>query len=97
MYDYFLSLNSRVVLFNSFFGLDAAVSLPPNYVMTGPMSSPQNDLLEKLGSKDGELLIWLDEAQSNNQAVVYVSLGSTCKWKQWSVDAIFNGLKKTWM
>ena len=93
-YDYFLSLNSRVVLFNSFFGLDPAISLPPNYIMTGPMSSPQNDLVEKLKSKDEELSNWLDEAQSNNQAVVYVSLGSVCKWKQWSVDAIYNGLKK---
>ena len=25
---------------------------------------------------------------------MYVSIGSVCVWKQWSIDAIYNGLKK---
>ena len=36
----------------------------------------------------------MDDAQSKNQPVIYISLGSICKWKQWSIDALFHGLKK---
>ena len=36
----------------------------------------------------------MDDAQSKNQPVIYISIGSICKWKQWSIDALFHGLKK---
>ena len=61
-YEYWLNLNKRVILFNTFTGLDPAYSLPPNYVLTGPLSLPQDNLVELLGTKDPELKAWLDEA-----------------------------------
>jgi len=39
------SYNKRAVLFNSFWGLDEAHSIPPNYTLTGPLCPPQEDLL----------------------------------------------------
>ena len=69
------------MLLNSFPGLDHAMTLPPNFVMTGPLSLPQDDLGEKLATKDSELKAWLDEAKEKGEKVVYISLGSICKWQ----------------
>lgn len=70
------------------------MSIPPNYVLTGPLSLPQTDLVKQLKIKDSELFDWIEQAASKNQKVVYVSIGSVCKWQQWSVDAMYHGLKK---
>ena len=35
----------------------------------------------------------MNDAVENNQSIVYVSIGSECKWQQWSIDAIYEGLK----
>ena len=40
------------------------MALPPTCVITGPLSLPQNQLLQELERKDPELLKWLDEAQA---------------------------------
>lgn len=63
--NYYSGFNERMVLFNSFWGLDEPTPVPPNYVLTGPLSKPQGDLLKSLESKDPELLKWLDEAHEN--------------------------------
>ena len=60
--EFWYNLTKRTVLFNTFTGLDPAYSLPPNFVLTGPLSLPQDNLLELLGTKDPELKAWLDEA-----------------------------------
>jgi len=39
-------------------------------------------------------LEWLDQAERDKIDVVYVSIGSECRWSQWSIDAIYEGLKK---
>jgi len=36
----------------------------------------------------------MNKAESQGIPIVYVSLGSLCQWQKWSVDAIYNGLKK---
>lgn len=36
--------------------------------------------MENLKKKDIDLFNWLEEAKANNEDVVYVSLGSLCKW-----------------
>ena len=70
------------------------MALPPTCILTGPLSLPQTKLLAELEKKDPDLLKWLDEAQSAGQKVVYVSVGSVCIWQQWSINAIYYGLKK---
>lgn len=42
------SVQNRIVLCNSFFGLDKPVALPPNVTMTGPLVSRAGDLQEAL-------------------------------------------------
>ena len=51
------------------------------------------NLYERLQVKDPKLLAWLNEAQSQGEKVVYISLGSMCTWGKWSVEALFYGLK----
>jgi hypothetical protein len=76
------------VLINSFWGFEKAMELPPNYVMTGPLMKPAGDLLPILEEKDQGLFEWLNKAEKDGKDVVYVSIGSECKWQQWSIDAI---------
>lgn len=45
--EYFKSFNRRVVMSNSFFGLDQSVSIPPNLILTGPLTKPAGDLMEQ--------------------------------------------------
>lgn len=71
------NMQDHIVLCNSFWGLDRALSIPPNIIMTGPLSKPQGDLVQKLQEKDPELFEWLNNAEG---PVVYISLGSMVKW-----------------
>ena len=66
VHDYHYSWNTRVMLFHSFWGLDKACSIPPNYIMVGPLSLPQEDLVQILEKKDPDLFKWMNEAQENN-------------------------------
>lgn len=92
--DTYLAHNRRVIICTSFFGLEPAVSTAPNIVFTGPLFDPPTDLLPLLKQKDEKLSDWLDKALQDKQDVVYVSIGSEALWREWSVKAIFNGLKK---
>lgn len=92
-YEYYYGWNKRVVLWNTYWGLEPACSIPPNYIITGPLNEPASNLLTKLKEKDSVLFDWMEKALADNQDVVYVSIGSLCKWQQWSVDAIYYGLK----
>lgn len=80
-----------MVLCNSFWGLERAICSPPNIVLTGPLSKPQNDLLTKLEEKDVDLFNWLN---SSDDPVVYVSLGTLVKFQEWSRDAVYYALKR---
>lgn len=92
--EYTKSFQKRSVLLNTFWGLEKAVPLTPNYTVTGPLFKPHGDLLADLEKKDPELLAWLNKAEADGIDVVYVSIGSECHWQQWSIDAIYEGLKK---
>ena len=41
--DHFRSVKDRVVISLSFFGLDKAALLPPNYHLTGPLIRPPSE------------------------------------------------------
>jgi len=81
-------------MFNTFWGLDPAIPLPPNHEVTGPLFKNHGDLMPDLERKDPELYEWLNNAKKENIDVVYVSIGSECYWQQWSIDAIYKGLKQ---
>ena len=58
--DSFLAHQRRAVICTSFFGLEDAVSMPPNIVMTGPLYDPPSDTMNDLKAKDLDLYDWLE-------------------------------------
>jgi hypothetical protein len=50
----------RLVICNSFFGLEPGEAVPPNVVLTGPFYDSPTDLLPVLKEKDDKLYDWLD-------------------------------------
>ena len=60
------TMQSRLILMNTFWGFDKPQALPPNFILTGPISKPVENLLELLKIKDIELSDWLDEAHAQN-------------------------------
>jgi hypothetical protein len=66
----------RTLLFNSFWGLERPICLPPNVQLIGPLSHPPEKLVEELKAKDPELFEWLEEALQKNIPVAYVNMGS---------------------
>mmetsp|Transcript_13813 Transcript_13813/g.23561 ORF Transcript_13813/g.23561 Transcript_13813/m.23561 type:complete len:237 (+) Transcript_13813:108-818(+) len=84
----------RVVLVNTFWGLNKQALLPPNIIVTGPLIKDSSELLLELQTQHSELYEWLNKSKRDGKQVVYVSLGTVCQWNKWSVDAIFNGLKR---
>lgn len=91
---YYKSWSSRVMLFNSFWGLEKAITVPPNLYHTGPLSPPQHDLLTRFKEKDEALFNWFEQALKNKQDVVIITLGSECIYQPWYITTIYDGLKK---
>jgi hypothetical protein len=90
----FDKLPLRVVLINSFWGLDSSRPMPPNCIVTGPLVQSPSNLLKRLQSKDEKLFDWMNNAHSNGTKIVYLSLGTMCGWAKWEVDAFYYGLKE---
>ena len=88
------SFNKRTVLVNSFFGLENPIAMPPNFVITGPLYKQPGDLRAILKEKDEKLYNWMEEALEKKISIVYISIGSEVKWQQWSIDVMYEGLKK---
>ena len=87
------TLLERVVLVNTFFGLDDAQSVPPNIIVTGPLTKRKellypNALKEK--APDG-LFSWMEQSE---RPILYISLGSQILWQEWECQAILQGIKK---
>ena len=83
----------QVWMFNSFFGLEKPVCLPPNFKLIGSLDKEPSDLIESLKQKDMNLYNWLEDALDKGEDVVYVTLGSICRWQKWSINAVYTGLK----
>jgi len=83
-----------MVICNSFWGIDTPMPIPPNIVMTGSLTkrgvATQLSALER---KDPSLYAWMNDAQSKGEDIIYLSLGSMCSWFEWSVKAMYNGVK----
>jgi UDP:flavonoid glycosyltransferase YjiC (YdhE family) len=68
--------------------------IPPNVVMTGPLSKRGSAIqLSALEKKDPSLYAWMNDAQSKGEDIIYLSLGSMCLWFEWSVKAMYYGIK----
>lgn len=75
-----------LVISNSFWGLEEAMPVPPNIVLTGPLNKRDNkDLLKTLEKKDSALFAWMNDAESKREKILYLSLGSWTNWSEWSV------------
>ena len=77
MRDHFYSFNDRITICISFFGLDRAAALPPNFVMTGPLIKPPEQMSSQLGD---ELREFIDNAEREGCPVIYITLGSEVIW-----------------
>ena len=85
------SLLKRVCLVNTFFGLDDAQNLPPNFVVTGPLTKRAELLYPNgLQAKDDKLFSWMGASEDK---ILYVSLGTQCAWQVWSCQAILEGVQ----
>ena len=68
--------NNNLVILNTFWGLEKAIALPPNFVVTGPLFTPPDKCLPVLMEKDRELYDWLQKAHDAGEDVIYVSIGT---------------------
>ena len=73
-------MSQKVCLCNSFWGLDKKMQIPPNVIMTGPLMKSSTNLLKQLEEKDADLFNWMNDAQSKDEKIIYLSLGSMCGW-----------------
>ena len=56
-------LSSRMIICNSFWGLDAPRPIPPNVIMTGPLMKRETSVqLASLEKKDAHLFAWMNDA-----------------------------------
>lgn len=85
------TIKHRVILCNSFFGLDQPTSLPPNVTMTGPLVTHTAAELEHLDKATHK---FLDECEKSNTKVMVISLGTNTIWQQWAIDAICKGVRE---
>lgn len=67
-------------VFDSFFGIEKPLCLPPNIKLIGTINKEQSFLIEQLKEKNMELYEWLEDALSKKEDVVYISLGSIAIW-----------------
>lgn len=81
-----------LVLVNSFRGLEPQGLLPTNWILTGPLLSSSQQMLNTMADSHPDLFQWMEGAASEGRAVVYVSLGSLVKPTKWQVDTIYSGL-----
>lgn len=78
----FRSNANRIVICNSFFGLDKPCSLPPNVNLVGPLvKQSEDDMMKNLREKDPVLFEWVEEAANRNEKIIYITIGSECIWQ----------------
>lgn len=91
--DWITSIPQRMVISPIYPGFDKTCHLQPNWVQCGPIMDP--DLTEcraRLGRKNEDLEQWMNDAMSNGEDCIYISLGSECEWQPWQADAFVKGM-----
>ena len=74
------SWERRVYFVNSFWGLEKAQAIAPNIILTGPLHRHPSDMLALLEKKNKDLFDWMNSALEKNIPIVYITLGSECRW-----------------
>ena len=59
------SQNSKIWMFNSYFGLDKPICIPPNIKMIGAINKDPTELMKLLQEKDMKLYQWLEDASAS--------------------------------
>ena len=52
-------------MFNSYFGLDKPICIPPNIKMIGAINKDPTELMKLLQEKDMKLYQWLEDASAS--------------------------------
>ena len=78
--EFMRRFNLNTTMYQSFWGFEKAQALPPNIILTGPVSKPASDMLKALEEKDKTLFDWMNAAQADNVPIIYITLGSECVW-----------------
>lgn len=85
-------MSNLTTICTSFWGFEQPTSLPPNFVLTGPMLTEDEATFQsQLREKNERLALWLDDALDKDETVMYVALGSEVVWLQWYVDVMYEG------
>jgi hypothetical protein len=63
---YYNSWPTRSFLINSFWGLDQAEAISPNFIHTGPLTKSSDSCIEDFKQKDMDLYLWMNKAQDQN-------------------------------
>ena len=67
----------RLVLINTFWGLEPPALLPPNIRLTGPLNTcDQINALQTLNRKHNELFRFMQQAMTEQKPVFYITLGA---------------------
>lgn len=81
---------SRICLVNSFFGLEPPQSVRSNFRITG--STAARETLRNHETSNADFNTWLEWVRSEGLRIVYVTMGSMQKLKDFQVKAIYGGL-----
>ena len=93
MQKHLKNLPRRMILCNSFWGLERATLVSPNVRMTGGLAeSKYAKMVKKIRQTDGDLFEWLEKAHVDGRRIIYINLGEEIEIKEWMVDRIFEGL-----
>uniref|UniRef100_A0A7S1WJ71 UDP-glycosyltransferases domain-containing protein n=1 Tax=Alexandrium catenella TaxID=2925 RepID=A0A7S1WJ71_ALECA len=83
-------LKSRICLFHTFFGLEPAQRVPPNYIITG--STAPRSAGGSSETSDPAFNDWLAWVRAEGLKVVYVTMGSMQILLDFQVRALYEGL-----
>ena len=85
----------KIILLNSFFGLEKHTMLPPNITMTGSLTQRDTlKVMQQFKEKDKKLFQWVQKASEESFKIFIISLGSEVRFEPWAIDAIYQGCLK---
>lgn len=51
-------------------------------------------MIDRLKEKDLELFEWINAADTKGEKLIYITIGSECLWRDWSIKAVYEGTQK---
>lgn len=88
----------RYILSTTFFGFEKPMLLPPNVCLSGPVfnydEGGTQEMMDRLKEKDPDLFQWICDAEAKSESLIYITIGSECLWKEWSIKAVYEGTQR---